>query len=166
MTWSPAQTGWLWMVLNSSVIGKQWTEKMWMDVVISVFAMLSRLLSPEGRSSVSSWVILEKPTVAQILNNFENNLWNMKVHCRVRKSPVFVPILSHVLILPISFHPISLRSISILSSYVHWVFLIVSYLLAFPTRFPIRIPLPHACYMPCRSHPHWLHHSNYIWRIV
>jgi hypothetical protein len=23
--------------------------------------------------------------------------------------------------------------------------------------------LPHACYLPCPSHPPWLDHSNYVW---
>jgi hypothetical protein len=32
---------------------------------------------------------------------------------------------------------------------------------------PICIPLlPHSCYIPCRSHPPWLDHSNYTWRKI
>jgi hypothetical protein len=44
---------------------------------------------------------------------------------------------------------------------------VASFLLAFP---PIShmhpcFP-PHSSYMPCPSHPPWLHHSNYTWRRV
>jgi hypothetical protein len=46
-------------------------------------------------------------------------------------------------------HPISLRSILVLSTF----------LLNFPP-----IPYMHSCYMACPSHPPWLDHSNYTWR--
>jgi hypothetical protein len=32
--------------------------------------------------------------------------------------------------------------------------------------FPPKPSYPHACYMPCPSHPTWLDHSNYIWHRV
>jgi hypothetical protein len=35
------------------------------------------------------------------------------------------------------------------------------------SNFTVCIPrLPHSCYVPCPSHPPWLHHSNYVWRGV
>jgi hypothetical protein len=41
-----------------------------------------------------------------------------------------------------------------------------SFLLVFPQN-PVCIPLlPHACYMPCPSHPPWLDYSNFVWRRV
>jgi hypothetical protein len=63
---------------------------------------------------------------------------------------------------PIPSHPISLRFISILSTHLRLVFLVVSFLLAFP---PISSS-SHSCYVPCPSHPPWLDHSNYVWRGV
>jgi hypothetical protein len=54
-------------------------------------------------------------------------------------------------------HPISLRSILILSTHLR----LGSH------QYPICIPLlPNSCYMPCPSHPPWLDHSNYTWRRV
>jgi hypothetical protein len=45
---------------------------------------------------------------------------------------------------------------------------VVSFLLAFPPN-PCKLCIPllsHAFYKPCPSHPHWLDHSNYMWRWV
>jgi hypothetical protein len=42
------------------------------------------------------------------------------------------------------------------------VFLLVSFLLAFPQKPYIHSFMPHSCYMPCPSHPPWLDHSNYL----
>jgi hypothetical protein len=66
------------------------------------------------------------------------------------------------LIQSVSPHPIYLRSHSTLFSHLRldlpsgvWIF----------RQNLICIPLlPHACYMPCQSHPPWLDHSNYTWR--
>jgi hypothetical protein len=44
------------------------------------------------------------------------------------------------------------------------VFLVVSFLLAFPPTSYTRSSSPHSCYMPRRSHPPRLYHANYTWR--
>jgi hypothetical protein len=77
---------------------------------------------------------------------FLSILWNTKVHHRVYKSPPLVPILRQINE-SITSHPISLRSILILTTH----------------QYPICIPLhPHSCYMPCPSHPPRLHLFNYV----
>jgi hypothetical protein len=48
-------------------------------------------------------------------------------------------------------HPVSLRSILILSSHL---FLVVSFLPAFPPKSSTRSSSPHSCYMPHLSHPY------------
>jgi hypothetical protein len=45
------------------------------------------------------------------------------------------------------------------------VFLIVSFLLAFP-QISYMHPPSYSCYMVCQSYPPWLDHSNYTWRRV
>jgi hypothetical protein len=46
------------------------------------------------------------------------------------------------------------------------VFLVVSFLLAFPPISYMHSSSPYSCYMPCQSHSPWLDHSNYIrWRV-
>jgi hypothetical protein len=45
-----------------------------------------------------------------------------------------------------------------------YVFLGVSFLLAFPPKSYMHSSSPHACYMPCQSHSPWLDHFNYILR--
>jgi hypothetical protein len=46
------------------------------------------------------------------------------------------------------------------------VFLVVTFLLAFPPIFYMLPLLPHSCYMPCPSHPPWCDHSNLIFSFV
>jgi hypothetical protein len=41
-------------------------------------------------------VLLKKPPVAQLRNNFPNISWNPKIHCRVYKVPSQTPILSQI----------------------------------------------------------------------
>jgi hypothetical protein len=63
----------------------------------------------------------------------------------------------------IPFHPISLRSILILSTHLRLGLLVVSFLLAFSPISYMHSFSPHSCYMLCPSHPPWLDHSNYVW---
>jgi hypothetical protein len=78
-----------------------------------------------------------------------NILWNMKIRYRFHKSPPLIPILSQInLVHTIPPHPISLRSILILSSHLHLV--LPSGL--FPSGFPTKILYAflfssHSCYM-------------------
>jgi hypothetical protein len=88
-------------------------------------------------------------------------LWNPKVHCCVHNSPPQVPILSQMHPIHAS-HPISLRSILILSSHLRL------YLLTdlFPSRFPTIIlytsHLSHACYMPRTSSSEVPHYADRV----
>jgi hypothetical protein len=66
----------------------------------------------------------------------------------------------------ITSHHISLRSILILSTRLRLCLPSVSFLLTLPPISYMHSSLPHSCYMPCPSHPHWLKHSNYTWRRI
>jgi hypothetical protein len=97
-----------------------------------------------------SWALLEEPPIVQPLKNFPafygtrmfNTVftrtlrWSLSWAISIQSTPV---------------HPISLRSILILSTH-------------------LRLGLPsghyHSCYMPRSSHPSWLDYSNYTWRRV
>jgi hypothetical protein len=104
-----------------------------------------------------SWALLEKPTVVQLLKNppifygtrkfitvFTRALhWSLSCARSIQSTPSY---------------PISLRSI-LISTYV-LVFLVVSFLLAFPPK-----SYMHSCYMAFLSHLHW-HDGNYTWRRI
>jgi hypothetical protein len=63
-------------------------------------------------------------------------------------------------------YPVSLRYILILSTHLRLDLLSDFFPLAFPTNILCVFLFFSLCYMPCLSHPPWLHHSNYIWRKV
>jgi hypothetical protein len=92
-------------------------------------------------------------------------LWNPKVQYRVHNSPPLVPILSRSM-QSVPLHPLSLRSILILST--HLLRGLRSGL--FPSGLPadsyMHSSALHSSYMPLPSHSPWLDHSNYTWRRV
>jgi hypothetical protein len=101
-------------------------------------------------------------TSCSATQEFPNILLNQKVYYHIHKSHAWAKSIQST-----PPHPISLRSILILSS--HRRLRLPTGL--FPPGFPIRtlcafLFSPHACYMPCPSHPNWLDHSNYIWQRV
>jgi hypothetical protein len=71
------------------------------------------------------------------------------------------------LIQPSPSHPISLRSILILSSHVRLSLLCASLFLTSPPTPPKAFLFYlYAFHMPCPSHPSRLDHSNYTWRTI
>jgi hypothetical protein len=81
-----------------------------------------------------------------------NILRNPYVHYRVRKSPPLVPILSQIDSVHIIPSYLSKIYFNIVHPSMSLVFLVVSFLLAFPPISYIHSSSPHSCYRPCPSH--------------
>jgi hypothetical protein len=66
------------------------------------------------------------------------------------------------------YHPILslVRSILMLSTYLHLGLPSGFFPLAFPPISCMYSSSPHSCYMPRPSHPPWCTHTNYIWQRV
>jgi hypothetical protein len=123
-------------------------------------------LRPAGKHyDVKRWALLDKPAIAQLLKNFS------AFYVTRRFITVFIRVLHWSIscarsIQSIPPHPISLRSVLILSPTYVLVYLVIFFLLAFPSISYIHSSCPHSCCMTCPSHPPWLDHSNYVWRRV
>jgi hypothetical protein len=110
-----------------------------------------------------SWVLLQKPTAIQLIENFPTFWSNQKVHyCgyKIPSGPYPEPDQSSLY----NFLPSSLTYILIASNprlglpsgiFVLWLSYSNPKCIIFP---------PDACYMSSPSHAPWLSHSNYIWR--
>jgi hypothetical protein len=116
-----------------------------------------------------SWALLEKPPIIQILKNF-SALWNPEGSLPCSQEPFSGPYPELERLSP--YHPIPsyLSKIYVLQYCpltCVMVFLVVSFLLAFPPVSYMHSSSPQLCYMPWPSHPTWLDHYNYsIWRRV
>jgi hypothetical protein len=101
----------------------------------------------------------------QLLRNFPAFYGTRKFITMITRAPLLVPIPSKID--PVHTTPSCLRSILILSTYIRLlIFLVVSFLLAFPPISYMHSSSPHSCYISRLSHPTLLHHSNYTWRRV
>jgi hypothetical protein len=78
----------------------------------------------------SSWEVV----IWAATQEFHNILWNPKVHHRVHKSPPLIPLLSHIdPVNTIKFYLSKIYLNIILPTYIY-VFLVVSFRLAFPPK--------------------------------
>jgi hypothetical protein len=93
---------------------------------------------------------------------FPNISWNLKVRYLFSWQSATSPYLSQINLLHITpscfpkihFNIILPPPCSLPSGLFHS---------AFPQKSCMHWSSPHACYIPCLSHPPWLDHSNYIW---
>jgi hypothetical protein len=103
-------------------------------------------------------ILLEKPSVAQLLKNIPI-LFEPEVSLPVHKMSPLSPILSKMQ--PIAANPVSLTLIVILSTYIR----LVPPSDIFRSGFPTKI-LYELCLSPCVLHAPWFHQCNFIWRRV
>jgi hypothetical protein len=104
-----------------------------------------------------SWALLEKPPIVQLLKNFP-------VFYGSRR---FITVFTRALhwsrswarsIQSVPSHPISLRSILIFSTHLRLGLPSGLFPSSFTTNILYAFLFPHSWYMPCPSHPPWLHH--------
>jgi hypothetical protein len=108
------------------------------DFVVTNFMKLSSTSEATSRSTI---------------RKISNILRNPKLRYRVHKSLHWSPSCARSTE-SISHPTSSLRSTLILSSHLCVVFPVVSFLLAFQSKFYIHSYFPHSRYIPCQSHPH------------
>jgi hypothetical protein len=99
-----------------------------------------------------SWVLLDKPPVAQLVECFPIFYGTRRFTIMFTKSRHWSLSWAR-LIQSISLHPISLESILILSSHLRLSLPSVVLPLVSPPKLCMYSSYPHACYIPCPSHP-------------
>jgi hypothetical protein len=92
-------------------------------------------------------------TSCAVTQEFSNILWNPRVHYRVRKSPPLVLILSQINLAHITTSYLPNIHFNIIHVYVYVFLVVSSFILAFTPKSYMHATYPHACYMPCSSHP-------------
>jgi hypothetical protein len=116
-----------------------------------------------------NWALLEKLPIVQLLKNFPA-FYGTRTFITVFTRALHWSLSWARSIQSIPYHPIpsylSKNHFNIVHLPMPWS---SQWSLSFwlSQQYPICISLlPHSCYMPCSSHPPWLHHSNYTWRRV
>jgi hypothetical protein len=106
-----------------------------------------------------SWDLPQKPPIVQLLKDFPAFYGTRRFITVFTTALHWSPSWARS-IQSIQPHPISLRSILILST--HFIFLVVSFLLAFPQISYMHSSSPLSCYIPCPSHPSSLRKLNSV----